>query len=136
MEGLIRGLLDVALGHEHKDEESESQSREERSRSTWAQVVSGEHDGEEEGSSRTHDYDRPQWNREDYMHGNNESLEFEGSRPSRLPQQVMFYILFGSSLQSLSCFARMIHLYSSDRKVASGKIEIESLQNIRDFESD
>ncbi|XP_031484231.1 uncharacterized protein LOC116253525 isoform X2 [Nymphaea colorata] len=49
MEGLVRGLLNVALG-----EGDDDQPREERSRSTWAQVVSGEQDGREEGS--------PQWN--------------------------------------------------------------------------
>ncbi|KAG6684305.1 hypothetical protein I3842_12G056300 [Carya illinoinensis] len=36
MEGLFKGLIDVALGHDSKDEEEE-----ERSRSTWAQDVSG-----------------------------------------------------------------------------------------------
>lgn len=35
MEGLIKGLMDVALGVADKDEES---GRDERSRSTWAQV--------------------------------------------------------------------------------------------------
>lgn len=40
MEGLIKGLIDVALGHDdNRDEETNSsESREEQSRSTWAQV--------------------------------------------------------------------------------------------------
>lgn len=39
MEGLIKGLIDVALGHDNKDDEdSNPQARDERSRSSWAQV--------------------------------------------------------------------------------------------------
>lgn len=39
MDGLIKGLIDVALGHGHdREEESGPQSREERSRSTWSEV--------------------------------------------------------------------------------------------------
>lgn len=39
MEGLIKGILDVALGQDdNKNEESAPQSRDDRSRSTWAQV--------------------------------------------------------------------------------------------------
>jgi hypothetical protein len=35
MEGLIKGLIDVALGHNNRDDE---EPRDERSRSTWAEV--------------------------------------------------------------------------------------------------
>lgn len=40
MEGLIKGLIDVAIGNDgdNNDQQSPSQSREDRSRSTWAQV--------------------------------------------------------------------------------------------------
>ena len=44
MEGLIKGLVDVAIGNRghnnNEEEESNSQSRDERSRSTWAEVSS------------------------------------------------------------------------------------------------
>ncbi|KDP45985.1 hypothetical protein JCGZ_11888 [Jatropha curcas] len=64
MDGLIKGLLDVALGHDDKDEESTSQSRDERARSSWAEVVSGEQDNDDQVSSNhtAHGY-RPtnQW---------------------------------------------------------------------------
>lgn len=39
MDGLIKGLIDVALGHgDDRDGESDRQSRDERSRSSWAEV--------------------------------------------------------------------------------------------------
>lgn len=40
MEGLIKGLVDVALGgaRDRDDREEEQQSRDERSRSSWAEV--------------------------------------------------------------------------------------------------
>lgn len=45
MEGLIKGLIDVAIGHDddnnNNNEQSAPQSRDERSRSTWAQVPLG-----------------------------------------------------------------------------------------------
>ncbi|XP_002517514.2 uridylate-specific endoribonuclease B isoform X2 [Ricinus communis] len=49
MDGLIKGLMDVALGgHDDKDDDaSNSQSRDERSRSSWAQVVSGDQDNDD-----------------------------------------------------------------------------------------
>ncbi|KAL8159025.1 hypothetical protein V2J09_000562 [Rumex salicifolius] len=72
MERLIKGLADVVLG-DHSENDSQ-ESREERSRSTWAQVVSGEPEGEEDqrrdGSSPgrgqiSHGFDpnEDQWNR-------------------------------------------------------------------------
>ncbi|CAL5373773.1 unnamed protein product [Camellia sinensis] len=64
MDGLMKGLIDVALGHnDDRDEERNSESREDRSRSTWAEVVSGEQDNDEPSGDRGHD--RNQWNRED-----------------------------------------------------------------------
>lgn len=39
MDGLIKGLIDVALGHgDDRNEESDRQSRDDRSRSSWAEV--------------------------------------------------------------------------------------------------
>lgn len=39
MEGLVKGLLNVALGNdENDDRNNQSRDRDERSRSTWAQV--------------------------------------------------------------------------------------------------
>ncbi|KAJ7952613.1 poly(U)-specific endoribonuclease-B [Quillaja saponaria] len=56
MEGLVKGLVDLALGHGDNDDERDSQSRDERSRSTWSQVVSGEQDNNEDGDrNRRHD---------------------------------------------------------------------------------
>ncbi|PPD73621.1 hypothetical protein GOBAR_DD29456 [Gossypium barbadense] len=67
MDGLIKGLLDVAIGHEggneSQDERSRSSSaqavsgdqehqRDERSRSSWAQVVSGDQDHEKQVQSQ------------------------------------------------------------------------------------
>ncbi|MCI79187.1 poly(U)-specific endoribonuclease-B, partial [Trifolium medium] len=37
MEGLIKGLLDVALGNDHNNDDDDRQSRDERSRSSWAE---------------------------------------------------------------------------------------------------
>ncbi|KAI7991986.1 hypothetical protein LOK49_LG12G00237 [Camellia lanceoleosa] len=53
MDRLIKGLIDVALGHnDDRDEERNSESREDRSRSTWAEVVSGEQDNNEPSGDR------------------------------------------------------------------------------------
>ncbi|ERN15491.1 hypothetical protein AMTRI_Chr03g145590 [Amborella trichopoda] len=59
MEGLIKGLLDVALG---QGNEPDSPSREERSRSTWAEVVSEGNDNE---GSRPQDNYRPHHRQEE-----------------------------------------------------------------------
>ncbi|KAK6947483.1 EndoU ribonuclease, C-terminal [Dillenia turbinata] len=98
MEGLIKGLLDVVLGggdHDPRNNNDEDSSREEGSRSTWAEVVSGEHDNPDEDArgDRRHNYtqsqpqyhsytqtqEQSQWRKEEY--------EYERSRPSRRPQQ-------------------------------------------------
>lgn len=45
MEGLIKGLIDVALGGNNNDRDrdrDDNQPRDERSRSSWAEVVSGD----------------------------------------------------------------------------------------------
>ena len=96
MDGLIKGLLDVALnaiGNDDGDRRSGSQNQDERSRSTWAQVstpsfsptlisslpadsfdiaqvVSGEEDkGEEENGGRRPGHHPNQWNREVWIFG-------------------------------------------------------------------
>ncbi|XP_058104143.1 uncharacterized protein LOC131248106 isoform X3 [Magnolia sinica] len=93
MEGLIKGLIDVALGNnDHDDDDrrhqhthnNDSPSLDERSRSTWAQVVSGEEKQEEEGGA--HDYNRNPWNREEEDAGrNNQDWETVGNQPPRKP---------------------------------------------------
>ncbi|WOG90153.1 hypothetical protein DCAR_0209396 [Daucus carota subsp. sativus] len=72
MEGLIKGLVNVAMGGED-DNRDNSESRDERSRSSWAEVVSGEqeNDGEDQRNKRE----------------NRQGWESSGSRPSRRPQE-------------------------------------------------
>ncbi|KAG6687680.1 hypothetical protein I3842_11G085500 [Carya illinoinensis] len=90
MEGLIKGLIDVALGHDNKDDEdSNPQARDERSRSSWAQVVSGEPDEGEEGSDRTHGYTQNQWNRQGKSELGSQDWEVAGSRPSKQPEKAL-----------------------------------------------
>ncbi|XP_030947124.1 poly(U)-specific endoribonuclease-B isoform X2 [Quercus lobata] len=101
MEGLIKGLIDVALGHGNNnnnnnnddDEQPGPQDRDEQSRSTWAQVVTGEQDNEEEDDNRrsghrTHHASSNQnrWNRQENAELGNEEWRVSGSRPSRSPQ--------------------------------------------------
>ncbi|XP_057521077.1 uncharacterized protein LOC130801282 [Amaranthus tricolor] len=63
MEGLIKGLIDVAIGHHDRDNvhvdnnndnNENSESIEERSRSSWAQVVSGDQDDHQQSSYDSH----------------------------------------------------------------------------------
>ncbi|KAL8112586.1 hypothetical protein AgCh_020056 [Apium graveolens] len=84
MEGLIKGLVNVAMGLEDDDRDnhrdhSNSDSRDERSRSSWAQVVSGEQENDGED----------QWNKKDeWRQGrNDDEWESSGSRPSRQSQE-------------------------------------------------
>ncbi|KAJ4951042.1 hypothetical protein NE237_027874 [Protea cynaroides] len=89
MEGLIKGLIDVALGvGDNNDDESSSHSRDERSRSTWAQVVSGDQDKDEEGGDSGHNHNRNQWNRKEESERNEEQESFR-ERPSRRPQKLV-----------------------------------------------
>ncbi|XAR70580.1 hypothetical protein NMG60_11027481 [Bertholletia excelsa] len=92
MDGLIKGLMDVALGgHDDRNEERDSQYREERSRSTWAQVVSGDQDSEEPSSDRRHDcYGRNRWSSEEQNYGSAGKWESGGSRPSSRPQKAAY----------------------------------------------
>ncbi|KAF6138432.1 hypothetical protein GIB67_028004 [Kingdonia uniflora] len=79
MEGLIKGLINVALDG-LGDHNNEDQSRDERSRSSWAQVVLGEQDKDEEGRVGQ-DYNH--WNR----NRRNEASEAVGEGYSRRPQK-------------------------------------------------
>ncbi|XP_043690873.1 poly(U)-specific endoribonuclease-B-like [Telopea speciosissima] len=90
MEGLIKGLIDVALGvGDNNNDESNSHARDEQSRSTWAQVVSGEQDQDEEGGDDRHDHNRNKWNRKEESDWRNEEPETVGERPSRRPQKLV-----------------------------------------------
>ncbi|GMH28820.1 hypothetical protein Nepgr_030663 [Nepenthes gracilis] len=95
MESLIKGLIDVALGghddERDEDDSSTSQSREERSRSTWAQVVSGEQDDDlPHSNERRHDdRDHKRWNKEEHNYGINEDGQSAESRPSHRPQKAV-----------------------------------------------
>ncbi|KAL5551262.1 hypothetical protein UlMin_001438 [Ulmus minor] len=115
MEGLIKGLIDVALG-DHGDDRRDDRgdgrrdesAPESRDRSTWAEVVTGEQDGDgegsdrthgyrqnqwkggdEEGSNRTHGYRQNQWKTEEQGRFGREELENVDSRPSRGNQKII-----------------------------------------------
>ncbi|XP_019179673.1 PREDICTED: poly(U)-specific endoribonuclease-B-like isoform X2 [Ipomoea nil] len=61
MEGLVKGLINVAFGDgedDRNDDRRNAETRGERSRSTWAEVVSGEQDNDEVSSDRRQGYQR------------------------------------------------------------------------------
>lgn len=117
MERLIKGLIDVAIGnHEEEDQRgSSARSHEERTRSTWAEVVSGEDQegGQEKGShdytphpprrqtqvvsgddqersqhSGSHDYIRQPPRRQEVDDEGNVGWKTVGRRPPRTPHKV------------------------------------------------
>ncbi|KAG5592689.1 hypothetical protein H5410_043203 [Solanum commersonii] len=75
MEGLVKGLLNVAFGND--ENERDNQDRDEQSRSSWAQVVTGEQEDDGVDSDR-----RTGYNRQDERYGRNEE-----SRPHMMPQK-------------------------------------------------
>nr|XP_016473055.1 PREDICTED: poly(U)-specific endoribonuclease-B-like isoform X2 [Nicotiana tabacum] len=80
MEGLVKGLLNVALGNdENDDRNNQSRDRDERSRSTWAQVVSGDQEDDGISSDRRHGYNREE--------ERNEGWKSSESRPHKTPQK-------------------------------------------------
>uniref|UniRef100_A0A803PN21 EndoU domain-containing protein n=1 Tax=Cannabis sativa TaxID=3483 RepID=A0A803PN21_CANSA len=87
MDGLIRGLADVVLGHGDDDD-----SRDERSRSSWAEVVSGDQDGDERGCDRrSHGYGRKQSNPDEGMSDHRqEDWPNVDSRPPRRTQKASY----------------------------------------------
>ncbi|KAK4793246.1 hypothetical protein SAY86_023681 [Trapa natans] len=92
MEGLIKGLIDVALGDDDHADRNEDRQRDERSRSSWAEVVSGGQDEGRDGNhQRGHGHYQSAWRREDVSEPGRQQDEWEtaGSRPSRRPQQAV-----------------------------------------------
>ncbi|XP_074269728.1 uncharacterized protein LOC141592795 [Silene latifolia] len=84
MEGLIKGLVDVAIGHHHNqrndndndnDNNNNNESVEQTSRSTWAEVVSGEQENDQ-GDHNPHARQNVGG-----KYGGNQSSEFAESRP-------------------------------------------------------
>ncbi|CAN6587561.1 unnamed protein product [Malus baccata var. baccata] len=87
MEGLIKGLIDVVIGHDdNRDEEPRPRDREEQSRSTWAQVVSGE-EQDEGDRDRPHGLNQNQWNGQEQSHLGNAGGYNVDSEPSRRPHK-------------------------------------------------
>ncbi|KAI3453440.1 hypothetical protein Pfo_010103 [Paulownia fortunei] len=89
MDGLVKGLINVALDHiqggngDDRDER-DSQPRDERSRSSWAQVVSGEpenHDGSRSNNNR------PWHSGQDERYGRNEEWKSGESWPAMRTQE-------------------------------------------------
>ncbi|XP_011070281.1 poly(U)-specific endoribonuclease-B isoform X2 [Sesamum indicum] len=89
MDGLVKNLVDLALGHPERGDdrdERDSQPRDERSRSTWSQVVSGGSEDHDRFSSNS-DYDtRRRPGGEEERYGRNE-WESGESRPTMRPQK-------------------------------------------------
>lgn len=88
MDGLIKGLINVALGQEDNNEERRTSSPppDQRSRSTWAQVVSEEHDKDEPGGDRRHFHGHNQGKKEEENYGRTEAW---GSRPPVQPHKTV-----------------------------------------------
>lgn len=74
MEGLIKGILDVALGDRDDNKNEGQDSRDERSRSTWAQVVSGD-DDQEDTTTKTATNHHQGWNRKEGVERREERTE-------------------------------------------------------------
>ncbi|CAM8941124.1 unnamed protein product [Rhodiola kirilowii] len=83
MEGLIKGLLDVALGHDDAPGD-----RDERSKSSWAQVVSGE-DEDRSNSNDRRSSNQSHKNEEQRLGQQDAEWEFEPSRPQKRNPQVV-----------------------------------------------
>ncbi|KAI3943127.1 hypothetical protein MKX01_004403, partial [Papaver californicum] len=110
MEGLIKGLVNAALGdRDDNNNNEESSNRDERSRSTWAQVVSGDDDNQD--SKKTASTTQHQgWNRKEEVERREERTEEwetvgEQHSNQRRPQQsilvtmiVRVYWLYSKSL--------------------------------------
>ncbi|KAK8658252.1 hypothetical protein V6N13_036462 [Hibiscus sabdariffa] len=81
MDGLIKALSDVVIGG-GGGHDGENEARDERSRSSWAQVVSGDQDNEERPPS--------QWRKQEQSQQDGEGWQVSGSRPSRRPQKAEY----------------------------------------------
>ncbi|KAG9155662.1 hypothetical protein Leryth_003939 [Lithospermum erythrorhizon] len=75
MDGLVKGLLDVALGGNNNRNETKSH-RDQLSTSSWAEVVSGEQDD-----------DDPSKNNQNYAYQREEPRQSGGSRPTMRPHK-------------------------------------------------
>ncbi|GLT49090.1 hypothetical protein SLA2020_226710 [Shorea laevis] len=79
MDGLIKGLVDIALGVGGDRRDGDDESRDERSRSTWAEVAAGEQDN----SDRADRYRPNRSRREEESQIRHDEWETPNSRPSR-----------------------------------------------------
>ncbi|KAJ4846820.1 hypothetical protein Tsubulata_004612 [Turnera subulata] len=97
MDGLIKGLMNAAidrLDDRGGDGDDDRAARDERSRSTWSQVVSGQGDDDEQESAgnrnrpakQPYDQQTSQWTPQEEQ---NEGWEVSGSEPSRRPQKTV-----------------------------------------------
>ncbi|CAA3028237.1 poly(U)-specific endoribonuclease-B isoform X2 [Olea europaea subsp. europaea] len=84
MDDLVKGLINVAFGQGEEDD----RNRDERSRSTWAQVVSGEHDDHDESISSSDRHNRHGYNRQEEEERNEEWRSGE-SRPTMRPPKAV-----------------------------------------------
>ncbi|XP_023752831.1 uncharacterized protein LOC111901181 [Lactuca sativa] len=85
MEGLVKGLLNVAFGDDDREKKREEDEIDERSRSTsWAQVVSGDKDDDDEDEQK---YSRNSNRRNEEE--KNEQWGSGGSNTYRRPQQAV-----------------------------------------------
>ncbi|KAF7828505.1 poly(U)-specific endoribonuclease-B-like isoform X2 [Senna tora] len=86
MEDLIKGLAGAVLDRLDNDQHPDSHSRDERSRSTWAQVVSEDQDNDQgDDRSRRHGYGGNNWNKEQQSRPEQEEWEADSSRISSRP---------------------------------------------------
>ncbi|KAK8538197.1 hypothetical protein V6N13_096021 [Hibiscus sabdariffa] len=81
MDGLIKAFSDVVIGG-GGGHDGENDARDERSRSSWAQVVSGDQDNEERPPSH--------WRKQEQSEQDDEGWQVSGSRPSRRPHKTEY----------------------------------------------
>ncbi|XXG77966.1 hypothetical protein AAC387_Pa08g2010 [Persea americana] len=88
MQGLIKDLIDITIGGNNNNNEEEEDNRGERSRSTWAQVVSGDDDVDDR--RKTQYSDQHNYNSKGEEYGRNEGWETSGRRhPQRRHEKVV-----------------------------------------------
>ncbi|GLU05486.1 hypothetical protein SLE2022_225860 [Rubroshorea leprosula] len=79
MDGLIKGLVDIALGVGGDRRDGDDESRDERSRATWAEVAAGEQDNGDRADRHRPNRSR----REEESQIRHDEWEAPNSRPSR-----------------------------------------------------
>ncbi|KAK4262510.1 hypothetical protein QN277_028062 [Acacia crassicarpa] len=87
MEDLIKGLAGAVLDRLGNDQEPVSQSRDERSRSTWAEVVSGDQDNDEGRGDRRHGHSGNNWNKEEQYRPEQENWQDDNFKTSYKPHK-------------------------------------------------